>query len=292
MAAISENKITSFKNISLGGVFLWLGIFACIPLAITFVTSFLDHDYQNFVVFKFTISNYVKLFNPAYFKILIHSIVLAAACTLLCLILGYPFSFIIARTQSRYKALLLLLVVIPFWTSSLIRTYAIMAILKAKGLLNFILLSLGIIDQPLHLLYSYVAILIGCVYDFLPFMILPLYANIEKLNQEYIEAAQDLGANKFTTFIKVIIPLTMPGIIAGSVLVFLPSMTMFYIPVILGGAKNLLLGNLIEHQFLVANNWPGGAAMSIVIAIIMSLFIVINWHISKSRANQDKQSLL
>jgi spermidine/putrescine transport system permease protein len=221
------------------------------------------------------LDSYAQLLNPAYCKIFIQSIYLALSCTVICLIIGYPFAFIIARSKNRYKSLLLLLVIIPFWTSSLIRTYAIMALLKAKGLINLALLSLGIIHQPLQMLYSYAAVLIGCVYDFLPFMILPLYANIEKLNSEYIEAARDLGANKFTTFIKIIIPLTMPGIIAGSLLVFLPSMTMFYIPVLLGGAKNILLGNLIESQFLAANNWPGGAAISIVITAMMCVFILI-----------------
>jgi spermidine/putrescine transport system permease protein len=144
-------------------------------------------------------------------------------------------------------------------------------------------LALGIIHQPLQMLYSYSAILIGTVYDFLPFMILPLYANMEKLNPEYLEAAYDLGASKFRTFIKIIIPLTMPGIIAGSVLVFLPAMTMFYIPVLLGGSKNLLLGNLIEHQFLTANNWPAGSAISVFLTLIMCLFVLIYWRSSKSK---------
>lgn len=283
---------SAFKKICLTTVWLWLGLFACVPLLITFITSLLVHDNIHLVLPQLTGNNYAKLLNPAYFKILLESIYLASSCTILCLIIGYPFSFIIARSKSRHKALLLLLVIIPFWTSSLIRTYAIMAILKAKGLLNFILLSLGVIHQPLHVLYSYTAVLIGCIYDFLPFMILPLYANIEKLNQEYIEAARDLGANKTTTFIKIIIPLTMPGIIAGSLLVFLPSMTMFYIPVILGGAKNLLLGNLIENQFLSANNWPGGAAMSIVTTVIMCLFLLFYWRSSSAQTNHERQELI
>lgn len=281
-------KIFNFKQFSLGLIWLWLGIFSLIPITITFITSLLKHDINNLVIFKFTLDSYLQLFNSGFFKVIVQSFYLAISCTIICLLIGYPFAFIIARSKSRHKSLLLLLVIIPFWTSSLIRTYAIMAILKAKGLLNLALLSLGIIHQPLQMLYSYTAVLIGCVYDFLPFMILPLYANIEKLNSEYIEAARDLGANKFTTFVKIIIPLTMPGIIAGSLLVFLPSMTMFYIPVLLGGAKNILLGNLIESQFLAANNWPAGAAISIVITIMMCLFILIYWRASKTK---DQQSL-
>lgn len=252
------------------------------------ITSLLTPDPNTLVVFKFTLNNYSQILNNTYFKILLQSFSLAGSCTLICLVLSYPFAFIIARSKSRYKSFLLLLVIIPFWTSSLIRTYAIMAILKAKGIINVILLSLGIIHHPLQLLYSYSAVLIGCVYDFLPFMILPLYANIEKLNPEYIEAAHDLGANKFKTFIKIIIPLTMPGIIAGSVLVFLPAMTMFYIPVLLGGAKNLLLGNLIENQFLTANNWPAGAAISVFLTMIMCALVFIYWRSSKTKNDKSE----
>lgn len=253
----------------------------------TLTTSFLTSDSNSIVRFIPTISNYFELFNPGYLRISLQSLYLATSCILICLIIGYPFAFIIARSQHQHKSLLLLLVIIPFWTSSLIRTYAIMAILKAKGILNAILLATGIIHTPLQILYSNIAILIGCVYDLLPFMILPLYANIEKLNQEYLEAARDLGANWFTTFFKIVIPLTMPGIIAGSVLVFLPAMTMFYIPVLLGGAKNLLIGNLIEHQFLTANNWPLGTAISVVITLLMGIFILIYWRNTKEKDRED-----
>lgn len=272
-----------FKILSLGIIWLWLKIFALIPIALNFITSFLTSDTNNIVRLTLTFANYVELFNHAYIVILLRSISLAGCSTLICLIIGYPFAFTISRNQHRYRSLLLLLVIIPFWTSSLIRTYAIMAILKAKGILNILLLALGIIDQPLQILYSHTAVLIGCVYDLLPFMILPLYVSIEKLNQEYLEAAQDLGANWFTTFVKVIIPLTMPGIIAGSVLVFLPAMTMFYIPVLLGGAKNLLMGNLVEYQFITANNWPLGTAISVVLSILMGMLIVIYWHNTKEK---------
>ncbi|EKD45622.1 MAG: Putrescine transport system permease protein PotH [uncultured bacterium] len=283
-----KKKSSFFKKISISIIWLWLGIFALTPIALTFITSFLTQDPNSIVKFIPTTSNYVELFNHAYLSILLQSLYLASGCTIISLIIGYPFAFIIARSQSKHRSLLLLLVIIPFWTSSLIRTYAVMAILKAKGILNTLLLAIGLIDQPMQILYSHAAVLIGCVYDLLPFMILPLYANIEKLNQEYLEAAEDLGANWFTTFVKVVIPLTMPGIIAGSVLVFLPAMTMFYIPVLLGGAKNLLIGNLIEYQFLTANNWPLGTAISIVITLLMGIFILIYWHNSKEK---DRESL-
>jgi spermidine/putrescine transport system permease protein len=282
-----KKKHNFFKIFSLSTVWLWFCIFAMIPIILTLTTSFLTSDSNSIVKLIPTISNYLELFNHSYLRILLQSLHLAASCTLICLIIGYPFTFIIARSQHKHKSLLLLLVIIPFWTSSLIRTYAIMAILKAKGILNAILLVAGIIHQPLQILYSNTAILIGCVYDLLPFMILPLYANIEKLNQEYLEAARDLGANWLTTFFKIVIPLTMPGIIAGSVLVFLPAMTMFYIPVLLGGAKNLLIGNLIEYQFLTASNWPLGTAISVVITLLMGIFILIYWQNSKENDHKS-----
>lgn len=270
-----------FKNFSVITISLWLGIFAILPLGLILITSFLTQDHLGIAKFTLTFNNYLNLVNYAYIKIFLQSLQLAISCTIICLIIGYPFAFIVARCQSKYRSLLLLLIIIPFWTSSLIRTYAIMAMLKTKGILNSLLLALGFIDQPLQIIYSYAAVLIGSVYDLLPFMILPLYTNIEKLNPEYLEAALDLGANRFTTLVKVIIPLTKSGIIAGCVMVFLPSMTIFYIPVLLGGAKNLLLGNLVEYQFLSANNWPLGTAISVVITLVMVTFILLYWYSSK-----------
>jgi spermidine/putrescine transport system permease protein len=284
-----KNNLSPFKVVSISVVWLWLGIFALTPVFLTLATSFLTPDALHIVKLKATFNNYLALLNKAYVKILLQSLYLAGSCTIICLIIAYPFAFIISRTQEKYRSLFLLLVIIPFWTSSLIRTYAIMAILKAKGILNTVLLALGLISQPLDILYSGSAILVGCVYDLLPFMILPLYANIEKLDYTYIEAAKDLGASKFTIFYKVVIPLTISGIIAGSLLVFLPAMTMFYIPVLLGGAKNMLVGNLIEHQFLSANNWPLGTATSVIITLFMIIFIMFYWLNSKE---EDRKELV
>jgi spermidine/putrescine transport system permease protein len=269
--------MNGFKKISIITIWLWLGVFALAPLLMMLLTSLLTSDSEKLAKLPVTISNYSHLFNHVYLQIFLQSFSLAVSVTLLCLLLAYPFSYVIARSKSKYKTVLLLLVIIPFWTSSLIRTYAIMAILKAKGILNSLLLALGIIHQPLHILYTSTAVLIGCVYDLLPFMILPLYANMEKLDESLLEAARDLGASKLRTLFKIIVPLTLPGIIAGSILVFLPAMTMFYIPVLLGGARNMLVGNLIENQFLVANNWPTGAAISVFITILMCLMVFVYW---------------
>jgi spermidine/putrescine transport system permease protein len=277
------------KRLSLILIWTWLTIFAIIPSSFTFITSVLTADPGMLVIFKLNWHNYLILFNTVYCKILGQSLYLAGSTTLICLLIGYPFAFIIARVPSKHRPLLLLLIIIPFWTSSLIRTYAIMALIKSKGLINSLLLAIGIIKQPLSLLYSYAGVLIGCVYDLLPLMILPLYTNIEKLNPELIEAASDLGSSKLNTLFKIVLPLTMPGILAGVILVFLPAMTMFYIPAILGGAKNILLGNLIENQFLSANNWPLGSAISVLLTIVLAIFILIYWHNSlKNKINKEE----
>jgi spermidine/putrescine transport system permease protein len=281
---------STFKKICVTVIWGWLLIFALVPAALMLITSFLTPDSNDIVSFHLTFDNYTQLFNPAYLRILLQSLYLAFSCTALCLLIGYPFAFIIARSTSKHRSLFLLLVIIPFWTSSLIRTYAIMALIKAKGIINTVLLAIGIVHHPLPMLYTYSAILLGCVYDFLPFMILPLYANIEKLNPELIEAARDLGAGRIRTLCKIILPLTSAGIMAGTLLVFLPAMTMFYIPVLLGGAKNLLLGNLIENQFLAANNWPVGAAISMIITLFMCGMIFFYWRnsLSKDRSNFEE----
>jgi spermidine/putrescine transport system permease protein len=282
-------KHNNFKTFSLSLVWIWLTLFALLPTLLVLVASFLHKDNMTLVRLPFTLQNYTHLFNTAYVHIFLKSFELAGLSTFFCLLIAYPFAYGIAQVKKQYRSMLLLLVIIPFWTSSLIRTYAILAILKSKGLLNQLLLFLGIIHQPLQLLYSDTAVFIGLVYDLLPFMILPLYTNIEKLDHTLIDAARDLGANRLTIFFRVILPLTKAGIIAGIMLVFLPAMTLFFIPVMLGGAKSLLLGNLIQNQFLTLNDWPMGAATSVCLLLIVAIFIVVYWKNSK---NQNRQELL
>jgi spermidine/putrescine transport system permease protein len=240
---------------------------------------------------QLTLINYFELVDTIYLRIFLHSFWLAGLCTFLCLIIGYPFAYILARSHNRYKGLLLLLVIIPFWTSSLIRSYAIVTILKAKGIINSLFIWLGLIHQPLQLLYSGSAVVVGLVYSLLPFMILPLYANIEKLDIRLVDAARDLGAKKITVFLSVILPLTTSGIIAGIMLVFLPAMSMFYIPDLLGGAKTLLVGNLIENQFLAARNWPMGSTVSIILTLLMGLMLMLYWRSTKHSKDAQEQLL-
>lgn len=272
-----------FHKVTIAIIVLWLLLFALIPNIIMFVVSFMEYDSSSFVKAVFTLDNYKQFFSNDYFKIFINSFKIAAIATLLCLIIGYPFAYILARSKSKYKGLLALLVVIPYWTSALIRTYAIFYMLSANGLINTILIKIGIIDAPLKLLYTEGAVIFGFVYTLLPFMILPLYATIEKFDFKYIEAAQDLGASKIRTFYHIILPLTSPGIIAGVVLVFLPALGLFYIPNLLGG-KTMMVSNIIQEQFItsVIQNWPLGSAASVLITVVMGIMIWAYYKSSKS----------
>ncbi|HLB42512.1 MAG TPA: ABC transporter permease subunit [Gammaproteobacteria bacterium] len=278
-----------FKYFSLSLVWCWFFLFALLPFCLIIITSLMGHSDRHLIESSFTLSNYQQLNHSIYIRIFEKSFFIAGLSTLLCLLLGYPFAYYIARIQNRWKNTLILLVIIPFWTSSLIRSYALIAIIKAKGILNSLLIALGIIHQPLSILFTNYAVIIGLVYNLLPFMILPIMTNVEKLDHRLVDAAHDLGANKLTTFRKIIIPLTLPGIIAGSIMVFLPAMTLFYISDILGGAKSMLLGNLIQNQFLIAQNWPLGSAVNIVLTLILATLILI--YLWATRSNKKREWL-
>lgn len=227
------------------------------------------------------------MYDGLYFQIFARSFMLAGACTFFCLLLGYPFAYFISRLSARAKSFFVLLIIIPFWTSSLIRSYALIAILKAKGLLNAFLLALGLIQMPIPILFTNAAVIIGLIYNLLPFMILPILTNIERLDIRLIDAARDLGAGWVTIFWRVILPLTTPGIMAGCILVFLPAMTIFYIPDILGGAKSVLVGNLIQREFLVMHNWPAGAATSIVLTSFLALLVLVYRKIAADKGGHE-----
>ena len=274
-----------FKQLSLGGIWLWLIMFALLPNLMVIAASFMARGEGEFLAFAFSVASYRRMLDPLYLGVLSSSLYWAALTTLLCLLVGYPFAYLLTRMPKRLRPLLLLLVIIPFWTSSLVRTYAMVIILKTKGVLNQLLLGLGVIDQPLELLYTDTAVIIGLVYALLPFMVLPVYASLEKLDPRLIEAARDLGARKIRIFLEIILPLTLPGIIAGSMLVFLPGLGCFYISDMLGGAKSLLVGNLIRDQFLSARDWPLGAAASVLLTLLMGLLLWA-YYLSARRAGR------
>lgn len=277
-----------FNRFSIGVTALWLLLFALLPNIGLLVVTVLTRGEQDFVLPQFTLDNYLRLLDPTFLKILWESLWLAFMSTLACLLVGYPFAYRIARASAKMKPWLLLLVIIPFWTNSLIRTYALILILKANGLISTLLVWLGVTEQPVSFMYGDFAVFMGILYTFLPFMVLPLYASIEKLDSRLLDAARDLGASGFQSFWHVTFPLTLPGIIAGSMLVFLPSLGAFYIPEILGGAKSMLIGNFIKNQFMVARDWPLGAAASTILTLLLALLIALYRMANRKVASRDR----
>ncbi|ARA76633.1 spermidine/putrescine ABC transporter permease PotB [Pectobacterium brasiliense] len=270
-----------FQNIIITLIVAWLVLFVFLPNLMIIGTSFLTPDDTHFVSLVFTLENYTRLADPLYASVLLHSLNMAVIATLCCLLLGYPFAFILARLPKKIQPLMLFLLIVPFWTNSLIRIYGLKIFLSTRGHLNEFLLWTGLIDTPLRIMYTSEAVILGLIYILLPFMVLPLYSSIEKLDKSYLEAARDLGANKWQTFIRVVIPLTMPGIIAGCLLVLLPAMGLFFVADLMGGAKNLLIGNVIKSQFLNIRDWPFGAATSICLTLVMGVLLFIYYRTAR-----------
>lgn len=262
-----------FRRFSIGLIALWLGVFVLAPTLMVVVTSFLSRDDGQFVALPLSVDAYLRLLDPLYADVFVESFAMATVATLLCLLIGYPYAWITARARTPWRYILLLLVIVPFWTNSLIRTYAVKLVLATNGGLNSALAALGYSGEPLQLLYTQFAVVAGMVYVLLPFMILPLYAVIEKLDWRLLEAAADLGAGRTQRFLRIALPLTLPGIIAGSLLVFLPALGLFYVSDVLGGARELLVGNLIRNEFLVSRDWPFGAAASVSLVAMMILML-------------------
>lgn len=249
----------------------WLLLFVIVPSAILFVYSFCERDEVGGVIFNFTWENYHRVLDPVYLLIFARSVGYAGLTTIICVVVGYPVAYYIARAQEERRNRLLLFVMVPFWTSFLIRTYAWITVLKQEGLLNGLLQSMHVTTGPLSMLYTPTAVVIGLVYAYLPFMILPIYGSAEKLDNALIEAAYDLGAGPLRAFSAVIVPLTMPGIAAGTLLVFVPAIGMFAITDLMGGAKVPMIGNVIQNQFLQARDWPFGAALGVVFMLMFAV---------------------
>jgi spermidine/putrescine transport system permease protein len=263
----------------LSPVILWAVAFVIAPAIIMMIYSFAHRGTLGGVILGFTLENYASVLDPVYLQIVIRSIIYAAITTALCLGAGYPVAYLIGRADPRWRNLLLMAVMVPFWTSFLIRTYAWVTILKSEGLLNSLLIQLQLIAQPLEMLYTPGAVVLGLVYTFLPFMILPIYSSVEKLDGALIEAALDLGAGPMRAFSRVIVPLTTPGIAAGVLLVFVPSLGIYAVNDILGGGRVDMIGNIIENQFKGnARNWPFGAALGTTLLIS---FALVYWFVNQ-----------
>jgi spermidine/putrescine transport system permease protein len=262
-----------FWILALPGTF-WLLCFFLVPLGIIWAMSFGEKTSITDVAITGTLANYLRAFDPVYLQILWKSIWVSVLATALCLLVAYPVAFAICFAPPRWKPLLLLLVILPFWINLLIRTYALIAVFRTNGFVNY---GLGFVYdlvglpalfgpfQPLQLLYNDFAVIAGLVYVFMPFMVLPLYATIERLDRSYLEASLDLGASQSRTFLSVTLPLTMPGIVSGIILVFIPCLGSFLTPDLLGGANAVMIGNVVERQFKAANDWPFGAALSFLL---------------------------
>ena len=249
-----------------------LGVFFCIPLLLMLGVSIATRGLYGGIEWTLTFENYLRLADPLYWNIYGRSLLLAGATAVVCLLLGFPLAYVMARSQKKVQTILLLLVMIPFWTNFLVRTYAWIFLLRTEGLFNSLLIHLGVSDVPLDLLYTNGAVFIGLVYGYMPFMILPLYVAIERISPSLEEAALDLYANSWSVFWHVIMPLAKPGIVAGFVLVFIPSVGAFITPHLLGGGQSMMLGTLIQHEFLVVRDWPFGSAISF---FLMSLVLLV-----------------
>lgn len=259
----------------------WLVAFFLLPLVVILVISFMKRGTYGGIVVDLNIQNYVRLLDSDFFIIFWRSIWLATVTTGISLMVGYPLAYFITRRSPRIRALMVLMVIIPFWTNFLVRTYAWMVILRSEGVINTILTSLGFVAEPLKLLFTPGSVLVGMIYGFLPFMVLPIYANLEKFDYSLMEAAYDSGANEIKAFFRVMLPLSMPGIVAGCILVFIPSIGAFITPDILGGAKNMMIGNLIDRQFKAGRNWPFASSISVALMAIVSLATMLYFRITR-----------
>ena len=275
-----------FKTAVLVLVWGWLLFLVLAPNLLVVGASVMTRDPSTFIALPLNLDAYRQLFNPLYLDVFLHSLWMAILTTAICLLIGYPFAWALSKVQKRRQMLLIFLLIIPFWTNSLVRVYALKLILATNGLLNSALLWLGWISEPLQMLYTQGAVIVGLVYLLLPFMILPLYAVFDDLRQDVLLASHDLGAGRLATFKNVIIPLTLPGVLAGVMLVLLPAMGLFFVPDILGGSRSLLVGNVIKNQFLDARNWPFGAAASIVLTLTMAL-LMFAYRLSKQRLGEE-----
>jgi spermidine/putrescine transport system permease protein len=263
---------------------VWLLLFVVAPTVMLVVVSFAERDALGRIVYEFGFHNYARAFDWVWLKVLFLSIWYAFLTTILCIALGYPVAYFIGRAPERWRATLLLMVMVPFWTSFLIRTYAWITILSKDGLLNALLLGSGLLAEPVAFLYTPFAIVLGLVYNFLPFMILPIYTSVEKLDNALIEAAYDLGAGPVRAFSQVILPLTRPGIAAGAMLVFIPSIAMFAITTLMGGGANPTIGEVIFKQFTSGRNQPFGAALG---TILLAIFLLALWLTNRQREERN-----
>jgi len=282
-----------YKGLQLFGLIspgmLWIILFFNLPLLIVLFISFVERGRAGSIKLPpvYTIENYRQLFNACasqfagpecnpflYLGIFGHSVRIALVVTFWCILLGYPLSYFVSRQSPIWRDALMVLIIIPFWTNFLVRTYALKQVLATEGLVNSFLMALHLVNQPLDLLFNEFAVVVGLIYGYLPFAILPMYASVEKFDHTLMEAAADLGASPFRAFLRIMLPLTLPGVIAALVLVFVPVVGAFITPDIMGGGKIEMIGTLINRQFGVSRNWPFGSAMSLILMLLVLIGVI------------------
>jgi len=269
------------RNILAVPILVWIGFLVGIPLIFVFVLSFLSRDSLGNIVFQFTLENYQRVFDPIYLRVFYNSLLLAVLASLVTLVIGYPIAYITSNLGPKKRALSIGLIMLPFWISSLLRTYGWMILLGNAGIVNNVLRALGVIDRPLSLMYKFGTTLVGTAYMLIPFMIVAIFNSVDKLDRSLLEASYDLGANRRQTFFNITLPLTMPGVAGGFTLVFIPALGLFYVSDLLGGGNTIFLGNLINTQVTRGRNRPLAAAFSIVMIIVALLVVSIYSRIAK-----------
>lgn len=265
----------------------WISVFIVVPMLMIMLYAFTQAG-NTVINLSFTLNNFTKFFTPVFERVLMNSIQVAVLTTVVCILIGYPMAYIVAKTSERWRATLLLLVTMPQWINMLIRLYALTGILSENGILNTFLAKLGL--PTLTLLYTDIAVVIGMVYNFLPFMILPIYTVLAKLDPSLMDASYDLGANRMQTFWRVVFPLSLPGVVSGIIMVFLPAVSTFVIPKMLGGNK-MMIGSLIENQFITVGEWNFGSAISLVMAIIIIISMYFMKKLDKDNTERSSGKL-
>lgn len=264
-------------------IMTWMGFLVGVPLVFVFVISFLSRDSLGNIEFKLTLENYQRILDPIYLRVFLNSFVLAMLTSLVTLIIGYPVAYFIAGLSEKGKSTAMLLLIIPFWTSSLLRTYGWIILLSNTGVINNVMMKLGIISAPLPMMYKFGTVLVGTAYMLIPFMIISIYNSVDKLDRSLLEASYDLGAGKIETFINITLPLTLPGIAGGVTLVLIPSLGLFFISDLLGGGQTVFLGNLINNQVTKGRNRPMAAALSVLMILIVLLVLLIYRRVTKNQ---------
>jgi spermidine/putrescine transport system permease protein len=288
MSAVGRGRTGGLRApVLLAPAGLWYLAFFVVPLGFILVFSFLTSADYGGVEFRFSLENYHQLASATIFlRIFLNTLLMALSGTVLCLLIGYPLAYFLATRAGRWKSLFLVLLIVPFWTSFLTRTYAWLILLSDNGPLAHLLQRAGVLQKDLNFLYSYKAVLLGIVYNYLPLMIFPLYVSLERMDRRLLEAAKDLGAGQIAAFRRVTVPLTMPGILTGGLLVFIPLMGEYVIPSILGGAKSYMVGNLIGNEFVSAHDWAFGSALGMTVIALLLILIVVYFRVARGNASE------